>query len=143
MKMIRSTKRLSQRVGIFVARMMNPTPKQKRSPAEREALGIYRTILHDPDTDVLTAPLSGKYYMKNSRNKLLLVLSHTRRLSIINSVYGYDIELGEQLYRVLEQEFNEEMENRQTKFEGEFKSNIEHSLHRIYETINTKPQPHE
>ena len=61
---IHNLKRFTQKVGIRFTRMMNPLDREVLSNSERDASAIFRKLIKDPESELLTSPLSGKYYLK-------------------------------------------------------------------------------
>lgn len=130
-------KRFIQKVGIKSTRMMNPINSEPLSTSEREALIIFRKLLGDPDSELLTSPLSGKFYLRSPDRGMLLVLG-VGNLSIVNHVYGYDVRLSQKSEKMLIDVFLNEVENRRKKMEEEYNKNIQHSLKTIIENLHEK-----
>ncbi len=55
-------KRIAQKFGIKFSRLMNPMDNGRMTQSEREASAIFRKLLKEPESELLTSPLSGKYY---------------------------------------------------------------------------------
>jgi hypothetical protein len=54
---IHTLKRITQKVGIKFSRMMNPQYKSKMDQSERETSSIFRKLLKEPESELLTSPL--------------------------------------------------------------------------------------
>lgn len=130
-------KRITQKFGIKFTRMMNPLESGKFSQSEREAASIFRKLLKEPESELLTSPLSGKYYLRAEDKSILLVLGNGQ-ISIVNHVYGYNVPLSQKCEKLLTVNFLEEVEDRRTKMETEYNSNIQHSLKTIIKNLNEK-----
>lgn len=130
-------KRITQKFGIKFTRMTNPLESGKISQSEREASSIFRKLLKEPESELLTSPLSGKYYLRAEDKSILLVLGNGQ-ISIVNHVYGYNVPLSQKCEKLLTINFLEEVEDRRTKMETEYNSNIQHSLKTIIKNLNEK-----
>ena len=136
---IHNLKRFTQKVGIRFTRMMNPLDKEILSNSERDASAIFRKLLKDPESELLTSPLSGKYYLKSPDKDMLLVLGNGN-LSIVNHVYGYDVRLSQKAEKKLTETFLNEVEERRKKMEEEYSQNVQHSLKTIIEKLHEKAE---
>ena len=103
-KQLHFAKRLFQRIGIKMSKIMNTAEKRKMTEAEKEAGGILRLLISDKETDLLTSPTTGKYYIKCNNRQMLLVLGDYE-LSIINHVYGYNVHLSQRIERLFRDQF--------------------------------------
>ena len=119
---IHTLKRITQKIGIKFYRIMNPLNCSKIEESERETASIFRKLLKDPESELLTSPLSGKYY----------------QISIVNHVYGYNVPLSQKSERMLTETFIEEVEKRRNQMEDEYKNNVQHSLKSIIKKLNEK-----
>ena len=134
---IHNLKRFTQKVGIRFTRMMNPLDREILSNSERDASAIFRKLLKDQESELLTSPLSGKYYLKSPDKDMLLVLGNGN-LSIVNHVYGYDVRLSQKAEKKLTETFLNEVEHRRKKMEEEYSQNVQHSLKTIIEKLHEK-----
>jgi hypothetical protein len=130
-------KRFTQKFGIKFSRVMNPLDSGKLSQSEREAASIFRKLLKEQESELLTSPLSGKYYLRAEDKSILLVLGNGQ-VSIVNHVYGYNVPLSQKCEKSLTISFLEEVEDRRSKMESEYNSNIQHSLKTIIKNLNEK-----
>ena len=130
-------KRIAQKFGIRFSRMMNPLDNEKMTQSEREASAIFKKLLKEPESELLTSPLSGKYYLRAEDKSMLLVLGHGQ-ISIVNHVYGYNVPLSQKCERSLVDTFLAEVEFRRNQMEDEYKNNVQHSLKAIIKNLNEK-----
>jgi hypothetical protein len=122
-KQVHFAKRLFQRIGIKMAKLMNSGQKRKMTEAEKEAGGILRLLISDKETDLLTSPTTGKYYIKCNNRQMLLGLGDYE-LSIINHVYGYNVHLSQRIERLFRDQFLDEIEIRREDMETEFRNSV-------------------
>jgi hypothetical protein len=132
-------KRKVQRLGVKIHKAMNPLDREQLSAAEQEAYSIFRRMVKDPDVELLTSPLSGKYYLKSESRGMLLILDRTQ-LSIVNHVFGYNVPLSTKCEMRMHEMFLLEVEKRRTEMEEEFTQNIKHSLKSIINRYDNKEQ---
>lgn len=132
-------KRIVQRFGLKIHKAMNPVDRQQISDAEYEAFAIFRKMLKDTENELLTSPLSGKYYLKSDAQSMLLILGNGQ-LSIVNHVYGYNVPLSQRTERKMHDAFLEEVEQRRSEMEAEFTANIKHSLKTIINRLDNEKQ---
>jgi len=105
--------------------------------SERKASCIFRKLLKDPESELLTSSLSEKYYIR-SHDKLMLLVLENYQISISNPVYEYAIYLSEKSRKMLIETFIEESEKRRNQMEEEYKNNFQHSLNTIIKKLNEK-----
>ena len=138
-KQLHFAKRLFQRIGIKMSKIMNTAEKRKMTEAEKEAGGILRLLISDKETDLLTSPTTGKYYIKCNNRQMLLVLGDYE-LSIINHVYGYNVHPSQRIERLFRDQFLDEIEKRREDMESEFRNSVKHSLKEIHNTLKNEQQ---
>lgn len=132
-KSLHSMKRFFQRIGLrihknFQNRNFEPTT------GEREATAIVSRLSKDSDSELLTCPNSGKYYIKCNKKHMLIVIGH-KEINIINHVYSYTVHLSEKTESNIRNLFLDEVEKRRDLMEQEFKSSVTHSLKEIYKNL--------
>lgn len=132
--LLHRSKRALQRLGIRISRAFSGYQLSSYVDGEREAASIFRQMIKDPENDLLTSPLSGKYYLRSDRRHMLLVLGN-RTLNIVNHVYGYTVPLSIKTDTQLQLLFLREVEKRRQDMENEFASNVRHSLKTIAEKL--------
>jgi hypothetical protein len=127
-------KRFFQKIGIYLTKKLNTVGKEKLNDNELEASILFRKLLEDSSTDLLTSPLSGKYYLKSTKRKMLFILNK-HSLFIINNSHGYTVYISNFLYEKMRNIFVEEIEKRRIDMEKEFSINIKHSLKNIIKEL--------
>lgn len=130
-------RRFFQKIGIRISRTMNVNKAKGMTEAEREAGGIFRKLISDQETDLLTSPTTGKYYIKCEKRSMLLVLGDGE-LSIINHVYGYNVHLSQRVEQLFRDQFLDEVERRRDNMESEFRTSVRHSLKEIYKNLENE-----
>jgi hypothetical protein len=130
-------RRFFQRIGIILTKKFNFQGKEKLNDNELEASILFRKLLTDPATELLTSPLSGKFYLKSLKKDMLVILSGNQ-ISIINHIYGYNVYVPNFLYEILKNVFIEEVERRRIEMEEEFRKNVQHSLKNIINSLKNE-----
>lgn len=98
---------------------------ERLNEEQKRGLAIFKTLAVQPNSEILMAPLSDKYYI---RNEEIFIVLDANRLSIINSVYHYDIYYSESDLRYLVLYIRRIIERRQEKLEATMLSKIAKSL---------------
>lgn len=130
-------KRLSQKLSIKLLRAFNPLDRERpeKNSSELDAALLFKKMLVKTDSELLISPLSGRYFLKNDRKQILIILTEYE-LVVINHVFGYNIKISQKLQRSLYQAFVSEVEQRRTAMENAFRQNVKHSLQSIISHIN-------
>lgn len=130
-------KRLSQKLSIKLLRAFNPLDRERpeKNSSELDAALLFKKMLVKADSELLISPLSGRYFLKNDRKQILIILTEYE-LVVINHVFGYNIKISQKLQRSLYQAFVSEVEQRRTAMENAFRQNVKHSLQSIISHIN-------
>ena len=130
-------KRLSQKLSIKLLRAFNPLDRERpeKNSSELDAALLFKKMLVKADSELLISPLSGRYFIKNDRKQILIILTEYE-LVVINHVFGYNIKISQKLQRSLYQAFVSEVEQRRTAMENAFRQNVKHSLQSIISHIN-------
>ncbi len=136
-KELHLVKRFFQKIGIRMSRLMDVNKAKGISEPEREAGSILRKLIADQETDLLTSPTTGKYYVKCEKRSMLLVLGDGE-LSIINHVYGYNVHLSQRVEQMFRDQFLDEVEKRRDNMENEFRTSVKHSLKEIYKNLENE-----
>jgi hypothetical protein len=127
-------KRMFQKFGITLHKMSVSDKGVEISAGEKEAIGIVNRLVKDKESDLLTCPNTGKYYIRCGRKKMLIVIGY-REVNIINSVYSYSVHLSEKTETNIRNFFLDEVEIRRDEMEQEFTSSVKHSLKTIYQNL--------
>jgi len=130
-------RRLSQTLSIKLLRAFNPLDRERpeKNSSELDAALLFKKMLVKADSELLISPLSGRYFLKNDRKQILIILTEYE-LVVINHVFGYNIKISQKLQRSLYQAFVNEVEQRRTALENAFRQNVKHSLQSIISHIN-------
>lgn len=128
-------KRLTQKVGIKVLRVMDPSKYDgPKNDYTNEALSICRKLASKPSSTLLISPISGKRYIKSDDNQIYIIIEG-HLINIVNHSYSYVIPIeGRQKERLITM-FDREVENRREAMESEIRLNIKHSLSDIYKNL--------
>ena len=130
-------RRLSQKLSIKLLRAFNPLDRERpeKNSSELDAALLFKKMLVKTDSELLISPLSGRYFLKNDRKQILIILTEYE-LVVINHVFGYNIKISQKLQRSLYQSFVNEVEHRRTAMENAFRQNVKHSLQSIISHID-------
>jgi hypothetical protein len=134
---IHNLRRRIQKTGIKFYRVVNPSRSPRMNESERKASCIFKKLLKDPESELLTSSLSEKYYIR-SHDKLMLLVLENYQISISDHVCGYAVSLSEKSRKILIETFMEESEKRRNQMEEEYKNNFQHSLNTIIKKLNEK-----
>ena len=100
---------------------------------------IFNTLVSHPSSELLTDPLSDKYYIKSVKTGIFVTISiRANEISIINHVYGYNVKISNRTMRGMQNTALMEIEKRRSKLEKEYQSNIQHSLNHIAKTVKER-----
>jgi hypothetical protein len=134
-KTLHKLKRLFQKLGIRLHKAMNPVDRTQLSDAESEAYAVFRRMVKEGENDLLTSPLSGKYYIKSDSQEMLVILGNGQ-VSIVNHVFGYNVPLSQKAEGKMKDMFLDEVEKRREAMEQEFTANVRHSLKTIINRLD-------
>ena len=128
-------KRFTQRVGIYIFRMMDPSKYQApKNEYEAEALAICKKLAAKKSSALLLSPISGKRYIKSDDNQIYVIIEG-HLVTIVNHSYSYVIPMEGKSHERLIRMFDMEVEHRREIMETEIRSNIKHSLSNIYKGL--------
>lgn len=120
---------------ILTFKKIENNSNNKLTESQKMAMAICRRLIHLDESKLLIAPISGKKYIKNEPLDIFVTIDGTD-VNIINHNYSYIIHLSERQSDKLHLIYNLETEKRRTNYEKEINSQIEHSLHTIFEKIS-------
>jgi hypothetical protein len=83
----------------------------------------------------MTAPMSGKRYIKNDELSMFITMDFGR-VEITNHVFNYNVKLSSRDWERLVYVFDTETEKRRTEMEKEVSSNIKNSLEHVLDRLN-------
>ena len=104
-------------------------------PIEQKGVDIFLTLLKEQDSQLVTAPLSSERLIENSKREMLVVLGNGK-MTIINSVYQYEIKIAEKTEDQLRVQFNEVQEKRAQSIKRRSGVKVKKSLDTIIEELN-------
>lgn len=102
---------------------------------QQSCIKIIKLLASQSESEILMAPISEKFYIKNGEIFIIIAIS---KISIINSVYHYDISTNEKMDREIYRVMRRVLENRRNKLEIEMRSKVKKSLFGIAEHLSTK-----
>lgn len=133
--MTHKLKRLTQKLGIQIFRMLEPTKYQApKGEYEVEALAICRKLAGRKSSTLLMSPISGKRYIRSKDNQIHVIIDG-HLITIVNHSYSYVIPVEGRSHERLIRMFDLEVEVRREVMESEIRANIKHSLSNIYENL--------
>lgn len=134
-----SLKKASIKFKIWFIKKYLPYDYSDISKTERDTIRIFNTLVSHPTSELLTDPLSDKYYIKSAKTGIFITIDvRLTEISIINHVYGYNVKISNRTMRGMRTTILTEIEKRRYKLEEEYKSNIQHSLNHIAKTIKER-----
>lgn len=111
---------------IKILKSLNDDNKKNRE--QLLATQIVKIISSNSNSKILIAPISNKYYIINND---IFIIVESNMISIINSVYHYDIYMTQAMTSSIIKFLNRIIERRIFKTEKEIKSKVEKSLEHI------------
>jgi hypothetical protein len=105
------------------------------NPIEQKGVNIFLSLLKDPNSMLTVAPISGEKLIDNREKEILAILSYNN-LTIINSVYQYEINMKESLVEKLKIQFNETQEKRANIIKRKANKKVKQSLDKLLEMLN-------
>jgi hypothetical protein len=133
--MTHKLKRLTQKLGIQIHRMIEPTKYQApKGEYEIEALAICRKLASRKSSTLLMSPISGKRYIRSKDNQIHVIIDG-HLITIVNHSYSYVIPVEGRSHERLIRMFDMEVEVRRGVMESEIRANIKHSLSNIYQNL--------
>jgi hypothetical protein len=99
-----------------------------------QCTAICRKLIHNPDSELLIAPISRKKYIKNEQFGIFITMEDGE-ITITNHTYSYFIKLPDLDWTKLKDFFKKEMEERALQMEKDLDVQIKHSLETIYSKI--------
>jgi hypothetical protein len=105
------------------------------NPIEQKGVNIFLSLLKDPNSMLTVAPISGEKLIDNREKEILAILSYNN-LTIINSVYQYEINMKESLVEKLKIQFNETQEKRANIIKRKANKKVKQSLDTLLEMLN-------
>ena len=141
-----NTLRIKRKIRIIIGKII----RNLRSPqthvrkpkvmtySESSAFTIFMRVLKLPETKLYYDLVTQECYLKSEEYQLYVFLEE-RNLKIINSVFGYDVRISQELENYLTEKFSQEMAIRRRAFKNEAHSKVDHSLeHTIQRVLKEK-----
>lgn len=141
---LRIKRNIQLRIGRFRRSLKNPIDNPRRPKqmcySEKSALTIFMRILRLPDTKLYYDIKTQECYLKSEEYQLYLFLEE-RNIKVINSVFGYDVRLSQELEAYMSDQFIQEMAVRRSAFKAEALNKVDHSLELTVERVLKNSQP--
>ena len=103
-------------------------------PIEQKGVDIFLSLIKDPDSILSTAPLSSERLIENPKREMLLILVGGK-MTVINSVYQYEIKIAERTEDQLRVHFNEVQEKRAQSVKRRSAVKVKKSLDTIIDEL--------
>lgn len=100
---------------------------KKLTESENKACEIFLTVLHNKDSKLYYDIKTQECYI-GSGDKTIFVFLEANNVKVINSVFGYDVHIKQDLENYLLEKFIREMAKRRNLFKLDVLSKINHSL---------------
>lgn len=99
------------------------------TPQQEKAVKIVEKFIADTKSELLMAPLSHNYYIKN---KNIFIVINDRSINIINGKYNYDIFIHEKIANHVKNLFIKKLETKRRIMEKQITDKVETILDVIY-----------
>lgn len=106
-------------------------------PMEQKGVDIFLSLIKDLDSILSTAPLSSERLIENPKSEMLLILAGGK-MTIINSVYQYEIKIAEKTEDQLRIYFNEVQEKRAQSVKRRSVVKVKKSLDTIIDKLKQR-----
>jgi hypothetical protein len=114
----------------------------KITSTQKRAIDVVFELLKDEENDLLIAPLSNKYYLKNDKINMLVTLIASQEnggfVNIINGKFHYDIWLDSFSFTYMLDRFKRVLDRRRNKMESEIRAKVDESLETIYQHLKAE-----
>ena len=132
-------KRITKRIYVkwLIWNRNSATKEDKKvSETQKMCMSIARSLITHPESKFLTAPISGKRYIKNEELDLFCILDHGT-ISITNHVYHYDVIVNDRNWERLSKMYDGKVETIRQEYEDQIMSQISHSLENIIKKVKS------
>jgi hypothetical protein len=130
-------KKLIARYKIFIRNLHNNELRKIQRTRFNQCTAICRNLIHNPNSELLIAPISRKKYIKNEEYGIFITMEEGE-VTITNHTYSYFIKLPDLDWDKLKHFFKKEMEERALQMEKDLEVQIKDSLSTIYNNIVQK-----
>jgi hypothetical protein len=127
-------RRIIAKYKLFVRSLTQTEIRKIQRTRINQCSAICRKLIHNPNSELLIAPISGKKYIKNEEFGIFITMEEGE-ITITNHTYSYFIKLPDLYWQKLKEYFKKEMDDRALKMEKELDVQIKHSLETIYSKI--------
>jgi hypothetical protein len=100
-------------------------------------VSVAKTLISLPDSELIYTPQSYKYYIKNVRLGIYMVINNDV-LSVTNHSYSYEVKLSGKSSRILTNNFDYNLEKRGQEFDLEMIKQIKESLSSVYQKLENQ-----
>jgi len=100
-------------------------------------VSVAKTLISLPDSELIYTPKSYKYYIKNDRLGIYMVINNDV-LSVTNHSYSYEVKLTGKSTRILTNNFDYHLELRGQTFDLEMIKQIKESLSSVYQKLEVQ-----
>jgi hypothetical protein len=126
--------KMKRLIRVFYLRILRTFKADKRvrkpkklTESENKACEIFLTVLHNRDSKLYYDIKTQECYI-GSGDKTIFVFLEANNVKVINSVFGYDVHVKQDLENYLLEKFIREMAKRRNLFKLDVLSKINHSL---------------
>jgi hypothetical protein len=126
--------KMKRLIRVFYLRILRNFKSDKRvrkpkklTESENKACEIFLTVLHNKDSKLYYDIKTQECYI-GSGDKTIFVFLEANNVKVINSVFGYDVHIKQDLENYLLEKFIREMAKRRNLFKLDVLSKINHSL---------------
>lgn len=127
-------KRAKQKLYIWASALFDSDFKRVTNSQQSSAYLICRKLIEKEGALLLTAPVSGKRFIKVDDGNMFVIIGKTD-VQIINHVYSYTIPMEGHTYIKMINAFDNKLESIRTKMEEDITGNIQKSLKQIKEDL--------
>jgi len=132
-------RRFFKKIAVKSKRTLNPDGRAKYPKSitdkEKTISSIFLKILHDSNTEMYYNPETYECYLRSVKYNIYIFLE-SNNVTVINSVYGYEVKISQRLERYLSERFKHETAKRRNNFKEEAMKKVEHSLNITLDNIN-------
>lgn len=101
---------------------------------EKKAVKIFLALLRDPNSSLRTAPITREKIIEN-RDRMMFINLTDDRVTIINSVYQYDIKIALKTAEWLNEKFNDTCQRRAIQVKSQWNNKVSQSLDSIIKEV--------
>ena len=133
--------KIKKKIKIFYIKFLRLIRNRSSLPkdmteSETKAVKIFLKMLKDKSSDLYYNPKNSECFIKNSENELYIILEYGNNMKIINSVFGYDIQINDRVKSYIFGRFLDETSNRRQEFKETLVSKVQNSLSKTLESLS-------